>query len=166
LELQQQHEGIAMKLFSAFAAAELLERDRQTIVRALRNTPPDGRDGGHPRWKMSTIISAMERHGRASGGGIGDGSNRPESVQFAQACEAMKVLPTLAQRRAAAIETIPLLIDAIKATRARGVDMGENSETTAVRGDLLCQTGLEGLAVACEWRDGEAWQHFNTADVD
>jgi hypothetical protein len=155
-----------MKLFSAFAAAELLERDRQTIVRALRNTPPDGREGEHGRWKMSTIISAMERHSRAGGSGIGDGSNRPETVQFAQACEAMKMLPTLAQRRAAAIETIPLLVDAIKATRAQGLDMGDNPETSAIRGELLCQTGLEGLAVACEWRSGEAWQHFNTADAD
>jgi hypothetical protein len=155
-----------MKLFSAFAAAELLERDRQTIVRALRNTPPDGREGEHGRWKMSTIISAMERHSRTSGGSIGDGSNRPESAQFAQACEAMKVLPTLAQRRAAAIKAIPLLVDAIKATRTQGLDIGENPETSAVRGDLLCQMGLEGLAVACEWRNGEAWQHFNTADAD
>jgi hypothetical protein len=155
-----------MKLFSAFAAAELLERDRQTIVRALRNTPPDGREGEHARWKMSTIVDAMERHGRASGGSIGDGSDRPESAQFTQACEAMKVLPTLAQRRAAAIKAIPLLINAIKATRTQRLDMDENPETSAVRGDLLCQTGLEGLAVACEWRNGEAWQHFNTADAD
>jgi hypothetical protein len=166
LELQQQHERTVMKLFSAFAAAELLERDRQTIIRALRNTPPDGRDGPHARWKMSTIISAMERHSRASGSGFGDGSNRPETAQFAQACEAMKMLPTLAQRRAAAIETIPLLVDAIKATRAQGLDMGDNPETSAVRGELLCQTSLDGLAVACEWRNGEAWQHFNAADVD
>jgi hypothetical protein len=40
-----------MKLFSAFAAAELLERDRQTITRALRSTPPDGQLRGAPRWK-------------------------------------------------------------------------------------------------------------------
>jgi hypothetical protein len=155
-----------MKLFSAFAAAELLERDRQTIARALRSTPPDGKDGSHPRWKMSTIISAMERHSRASGSGVGDAGNRPESVQFTQACEAMRLLPTLVQRRAAAIEAMPLLVDAIKATRTHGLEMGENPETSAARGDLLCQTGLEGLAVACEWRNGEAWQHFDTADAD
>jgi hypothetical protein len=55
-----------MKLFSAFAAAELLERDRQTIARALRNTPPDGKEKNQPRWKLSTIIAAMERHTRAN----------------------------------------------------------------------------------------------------
>jgi hypothetical protein len=51
-----------MRLFSAFAAAELLERDRQTLTRALRSVKPDGEERGQPRWKMSTIISAMERH--------------------------------------------------------------------------------------------------------
>jgi hypothetical protein len=55
------------KLFSEFAASTLLERDRQTIARALRNTPPDGKERGQPRWKMSTIVTAMERHNRANG---------------------------------------------------------------------------------------------------
>jgi hypothetical protein len=58
-----------MKLFSAFAAAELLERDRQTIARALRNTPPDGKEKNQPRWKLSTIIAAVERHGRPNDSG-------------------------------------------------------------------------------------------------
>ena len=43
-----------MKLFSAYAAAELLERDRQTLTRALRSTPADGQERGQPRWKMAT----------------------------------------------------------------------------------------------------------------
>jgi hypothetical protein len=59
------------KLFSAFAASELLSRDRQTIARALRNIPPDGKARGAPRWKMSTIFEAMERHNRANEGGNG-----------------------------------------------------------------------------------------------
>jgi hypothetical protein len=60
-----------MKLFSAYAAAELLERDRQTILRALRSTPPDGKDGSQPRWKMSTIVAALEKHSGVSGQGGG-----------------------------------------------------------------------------------------------
>jgi hypothetical protein len=59
------------KLFSEFAASTLVERDRQTIARALRNTPPDGKERGQPRWKMSTIVTAMERHNRANGSNRG-----------------------------------------------------------------------------------------------
>jgi hypothetical protein len=57
------------KLFSAFAASELLSRDRQTIARALKNTPPDGKERNAPRWKMSTIFEAMERHNRVNDNG-------------------------------------------------------------------------------------------------
>jgi hypothetical protein len=51
-----------MKLFSAFAAATLLERDRQTVARALRNVAQDGADNGQPRWKLATIVAALERN--------------------------------------------------------------------------------------------------------
>ena len=65
------------KLFSAFAASELLSRDRQTIARAIRDVPPDGKERGAPRWKMSTIFDAMERHNRANDGGVNvEGRNR------------------------------------------------------------------------------------------
>jgi hypothetical protein len=49
------------KRFSEFSASTLVERDRQTIARALRNTPPDGKERGQPLWKMSPIVTAMER---------------------------------------------------------------------------------------------------------
>jgi hypothetical protein len=48
------------RLFSINGAADLLERDRQTLVRALRTVPADGHDkAGHPKWKMATIVQAM-----------------------------------------------------------------------------------------------------------
>jgi hypothetical protein len=49
-----------MKTFSANAIADLLERDRATIVRALRDTPPDGKERGQPRWKMTTALDALD----------------------------------------------------------------------------------------------------------
>ncbi|MGY3149619.1 hypothetical protein ACVWYQ_006618 [Bradyrhizobium sp. USDA 3397] len=43
-------------LFSINRAADLLERDRATLVRALRHLPPEGyTKHGHPRWSMQTI---------------------------------------------------------------------------------------------------------------
>src|SRR5205823_2931946 len=46
-------------LFSVNAAAILLEKDRATLVRALRRVPADGTERGQPRWKLPTIISAL-----------------------------------------------------------------------------------------------------------
>jgi hypothetical protein len=51
-----------MRLFSAFGAADALERDRQTIKRALRGIPPDGHEGKQPRWRLKTILNAVDRH--------------------------------------------------------------------------------------------------------
>jgi hypothetical protein len=46
-------------LFSINRAADLLEKDRATLVRALRHVPPDGYQGGQPRWRMPTIMHAL-----------------------------------------------------------------------------------------------------------
>lgn len=49
-----------MKTFSVNALTELLERDRATIVRALRKVPPDATERKQPRWKMTTAIAAVD----------------------------------------------------------------------------------------------------------
>jgi hypothetical protein len=46
-------------LFSINRAADLLEKDRATLVRALRRVPADGYERGQPRWRMPTIIDAL-----------------------------------------------------------------------------------------------------------
>jgi hypothetical protein len=51
-----------MKLISAFGAADMLELDRQTVRRALRHVAPDGYEKKQPRWRMKTIIEAVDRH--------------------------------------------------------------------------------------------------------
>ncbi|CCD97735.1 hypothetical protein [Bradyrhizobium sp. STM 3809] len=48
-------------LFSVNRAAHLLERDRATLVRALKHVPPDGFEHGQPRWLMPTITAALAR---------------------------------------------------------------------------------------------------------
>jgi hypothetical protein len=45
--------------FSINKAADLLERDRQTLVRALRHIPADGHERGQARWRMKTITEAL-----------------------------------------------------------------------------------------------------------
>jgi len=47
-------------LFSINRAADLLERDRATLVRALRHLPPEGYTKHcQPRWSMQTIRNAL-----------------------------------------------------------------------------------------------------------
>jgi hypothetical protein len=56
------------RLFSINAAADLLERDRQTLVRALRHVQPDGVERGAPRYTMRTITDALDRNSGSYGG--------------------------------------------------------------------------------------------------
>lgn len=56
-------------LFSVNKAADLLERDRQTLVRALRHVAPDGSERGQPRYRLKTITEALAAHERRMHGG-------------------------------------------------------------------------------------------------
>jgi hypothetical protein len=49
-------------MFSINGASEILERDRRTICKALRHTPPDGKERGAPRYRLKTIIDALAAH--------------------------------------------------------------------------------------------------------
>jgi phage terminase Nu1 subunit (DNA packaging protein) len=53
---------VSGKLVSAYAAARLLERDRQTIERATRGLTPDGLERGKPRWRLARIVEALNRN--------------------------------------------------------------------------------------------------------
>ena len=53
--------------FSVNGAADLLERDRRTIRRALAMVPPDAKESGNPRWRLRTIIDALDAHERRTG---------------------------------------------------------------------------------------------------
>jgi hypothetical protein len=46
--------------FSINAAAEVLERDRRTITKALRHMEPDSKQKGQPRWRLRTILDALD----------------------------------------------------------------------------------------------------------
>ena len=48
-------------LYSINALSMMLERDRGTLTRALKDVPPDGHEHGQPRWKVSTAAAALER---------------------------------------------------------------------------------------------------------
>jgi hypothetical protein len=49
-------------LFSINKAADLLERDRATLVRALRHVKADGHERGQARYRLRTITDALAAH--------------------------------------------------------------------------------------------------------
>jgi hypothetical protein len=97
-----------MRTFTANNIAEQLERDRATVLRALKNTPPDRTIHGRPQWKIATASRAVEAHLRAAYGN--GGSNDPKLPQLIDQIEAdfkafdagfaqLKAEPDLARRR-------------------------------------------------------------------
>jgi hypothetical protein len=156
------------KLFSAFAASELLEKDRQTIARALRNTPPDGQERGSPRWKMSTIVAAMERHSRANGSDTTTGPN-PELQalyrKFDLAFAAMQRLPNLQGRRTAARKLRPLIATMNRSFREHAKATGVADDVVSTRADLLIGDYVHGFETPCGWSGTECWENLDT-DAD
>lgn len=151
-------------LFSINGAAEVLERDRRTITKALRRVEADGRQGGQSRWRLKTIIEALTAmQPMPAAGCIGSNSsdNPPEYARFDRAYDAMKALPTLSARRAAALKTVPLLISMITALRVRGREVGEDAEVTALRADRVYQLALIGFRGPCHWNHDQVWEHLN-----
>jgi hypothetical protein len=53
--------------FSVNGAPDLLERDRRTIRRALAMVPPDAKESGNPRWRLRTVLDALDAHERRTG---------------------------------------------------------------------------------------------------
>jgi hypothetical protein len=87
-----------MKVFSVNALAELFELDRQTVVRALRGVPEDGKEKNQPRWRMKTAVAAIERHRASNDGSTGSGGIDPalaaDYAAFDLKFAAMEAAPT------------------------------------------------------------------------
>jgi hypothetical protein len=159
-----------MQMFSINAASLLLERDRRTVTKAMGRVAPDGELRGQPRWKMSTIVTALERHGRASGNNIqGSGAvvaNQPEYAQYDAAFAALEALPTVAARRKAAIKLMPQLHGMIAALGRQGANAGEHPDHTALRGSEVYRLSMIAFRSPCEWSHDEVWQNLNSVGFD
>jgi hypothetical protein len=158
------------KLFSAFAAAELLQRDRQTITRAMRNVPPDGKEKNQPRWKMSTIFAAMETHNRANDNGISytngsaaaNANPPPEYAAFDAAFAALEALPTVEARRKRAVGIMPQLHAMVAALTRQGASAGEHPDHTSLRGSEVYRLSMIGFRLPCQWSHDEVWKNLNS----
>jgi hypothetical protein len=159
-----------MKTFTAAALAEAFEIDRNTMIRALRNTPPDlEKITGRPTYKIVTAAAALERHRRSTGSGapLGiDTSDDTLAVAYAEldaAIAAMEAVPSLERRRFMAVNIVkPLLAETDSMLRAASIAAGQDAELVHLRADHLGLVMRRAFERPCQWSFDEALHALNT----
>lgn len=149
-------------LFSINKAADLLEKDRQTLVRALRHVKPDGHERGHPRYTLKTITDALAVH---QGGGEGVSRDlQPMFDELDQRYRAVQNAPTLAERRQQARVFFSFVVEVEGAMYADAKRRGENLRMAELRIAEHTRLNVLTLRDALDWNSDEAWAEFMKAD--
>ena len=167
-----------MKTETTNSLAILFEIDRGTMLRALKNTLPDEeRTPGRPKYKVATAAKALENHhlstgrvnsrnSRGSGGSADTAWQDPilariySDLHAAEA--AMRALPSLDQRRKAAVSKMaPLISRMAQATLERGKANGLDPGHAELLSDKLYFLALRGLEEPCGWTQNETWTAMN-----
>jgi hypothetical protein len=153
-----------MRVFSINGASEILERDRRTIMRAMRHVTPDAKERGQPRWRMKTILDALERTGARTehhNEGGGQWTDLDAVIaEFDAAYDRMRLEPSLAKRRAMSLRLAPLIVQMDRMEREVSKAAGEPELLTQLRADKIYMLLLRGFEEPCEWSHDETWRHF------
>jgi hypothetical protein len=155
-----------MKTFSTNALAELLERDRATIVRALRKVPPDATERKQPRWKMTTAIAAVDaspgsHNSPARHRNDNSGSVDPRVTALIDPCSdaiyALQEMPLHQRREVAKAELGPM----IKSTFHDLQDLIDEC-----RAESIWNLWLNVTMMLCFWTHEGGWDFLVTANDD
>lgn len=145
--------------FSINALSHILDRDRRTVTRALRNVSPSGFEGKGKRrapvWTMPIAIAALDALEPKQDTSAGDATFERELDKaeraFDQAVAALVKLPTLAARRARAPACAVFADTYAAALKRRGTAQGLHAQHT----ELVCEQSrrlmLQALAEPCQW---------------
>jgi hypothetical protein len=157
-----------MKLFSAFAAADLLERDRQTVRRALRHVPPDGHERKQPRWRLKTIVDAVDAHlGRNTSATPPAGSTlQLQFDQFDTGCRNLAMMPDLEARRRDARRLMAVLVELDRAMRADARARREEEMRASLRCDQHFRLAMRNFEQPCDWTQEQCWAALAAIVVD
>ncbi|WP_354098289.1 hypothetical protein [Bradyrhizobium sp. S3.2.12] len=150
-------------LYSINRAADLLERDRATLVRALRRVAPDGLQGEQPRWMLRTIVDALavSARDRRETGRYRDRYRLRHSkllddliTTFEEQAALIGAETSPAKRRAMALALAPQVAGYQAAYLVAGRAVRVDPDVLGVRADLIAQEMLEEItqAVGCEDR--------------
>jgi hypothetical protein len=148
-------------LFSINRAADLLEKDRATLVRALRHVPPEGyTKHSQPRWSMQTIRNALavKPQARHATGRFRDRYNLPSTqldrmrLEYEKGLALIGAEPSLEKRREMALKLAPLL----EQYQTRYLDLGRSlciadDDVLTARSDLIWSEMMDEVSAAAEW---------------
>jgi len=157
--------GSDENLFSVSGASDAIGRSRRTVAKALANVKPDAIRSGLKLWSMHKVIEAVNRNTEAplitkpDGGTVLTGVAAQTAIAFEEwdkAYEAMKALPTLAARRAAAHKMRPLYNEALELMRERDTGYNLDPEHVQLRYDHIGNLMKRCFEDACKWTSLEA----------
>jgi hypothetical protein len=164
--------GSSENLFSISGASDAIGRSRRTVAKALANVKPDAIRSGLKLWSMAKIIAAVNANTEAplitktDGGTVLTGIAAQAAIafeEFDKAYDAMKALPSLQARRAAAHKMQPLFAESISLMRGRDRDAGLHPEHVDLKADKVAFLMVRGFEGPCEWSLSEVWQAM---DID
>jgi hypothetical protein len=159
-------------LFSINRAADLLEKDRATLVRALRHVPPEGYERGQPRWSMQTIRNALavKPHERHAIGKFRDRYSLRSTkldrmrLEYEKGLALLGAEPSLDKRREMAVALAPLLHE----YQTTYLDIGRSlriadDDVLVARAELIWSEMMDEVSEAADWpRYGEGADFFIT----
>jgi hypothetical protein len=148
-----------VKLISAFGASDLLEVDRQTVRRALRHVAPDGYEKKQPRWRMKTILDAIDRHLGRNSAAVATAQTALDALfeQFDNGCKSLGRLPDLEARRREARQLMVLLVELDEAMRADARARREDELRASLRCDQHLRLAMRNFEGPCEWSQDKCW---------
>jgi hypothetical protein len=144
-------------LFSINKAADVLRRDRQTLVRAVRHVQPDGTERGQPRYSMPTILAALDAH---QGNGAGNGDLERQFAELDAEYRRIQNAPTVRDRRALARAFFSAVAAIETAMHADARRLGEDPRHASLRIAEHTRLNVLTLRDALGWNSDELWSEF------
>jgi hypothetical protein len=177
LQQRERPESPVKLHFSVNALALLLERDRGTITRTLRDVVPDRVERGRPLWKVSTAVTALERRGTASRAarrrmGRETGKyrdrydfDRPTALdrmrrEFDERIAQMTAVASPDKRRQMALRLAPLLQQYQMTYLEIGRSLrAADDDVLSARAELIFSELMDEVSAAAEWprNGGDFW---------
>ena len=153
-------------MFSVNRLAEMFQRDRSTVVRALRGTPRDGGSADRPTYTVATASRALEQHFAAKFGGAG-----PVNHDLQQKFERLEAMyngvrngPTLEERRELARAFFRFVAEVESAMYADARRSGEDPRYASLRISEHTRLNVLCLRDVLGWNSEETWSAFMKAD--
>jgi hypothetical protein len=144
--------------FSINALSDVLERDRRTVTKALRDIEPAGYEGKgakrSPVWRLKQAIAALAalEPSVPSGDDLAFERALDETeAAFDDAADALAKLPTLAARRAQAPACAALADAYIDALKKRGEAQGLHRQHLELVTEQSRKLMLQALSEPCQW---------------